>query len=414
MPKSVIPVETLIEQLHSADWSARCEAARLLGQSRDPRALEVLLPDLNDPDWRVRRNAAQALGALRDTRAVEPLLQALKDRTLTVRQRAIVALGRVKDPQALPALLGILLENKRESYDASRAIKKIGKRALPEIAKTFEQTNDSQLMLLLIEMRYEGAFDLLLRLLESQNPSARLNAIRELGRLGNKRAIPYLNRQLQDKDPLIQGEAVRALGTLGAVETIPILLDLLVDDEIYGPHSNVYHAVTDTFQMFAGISDEIKNAFPGNYPAMFSMGGAPISLPEAIGFLGNYPGSDFLRQAFSRLQGASQKQVELPPGIPADIIHKVFEDVSWKFGAMFADAGDAGQERLKRLLELLKSDSGLRRAAAALTLSWYPNEASLQALEQAMRDSDEIASRAAAWAFHALQKTLLYRKDLGL
>jgi HEAT repeat protein len=413
MPKSDIPVETLMEQLHSPDWTTRCDAARLLGQSHDPRAVDALLPDLKDSDWRVRRNAAQALGALRDPRAVEPLLQALKDRTLTVRQRAIVALGRIKDPQALPTLLDILLENRRESYEASKAIKKFGKKSLPEIAKVFERTNDSQLMLLLIEMRYAGSFDLLLRLLESRNPSEHLRAIQELGKLGNKKAAPHLIRQLQNNDPMIQGEAVRALGTLGAIETIPTLLDLLVDDEIYGPHSNIYHAVTDAFQHFAGITDEIKNAFPGKYPTMFSMGGASISLPEAMGLLGDHPGSDFLKEAFSRLQADAPKAVEVL-GIPSQVINKVYEAMAWKFGVMFADARDASQERIKRLTELLKSDSSLTRAAAALTLPWYSNEASLESLEQAMRDSDEVVRKAATWAFRALQKVLLYRKDLGL
>src|SRR6266487_5793979 len=155
MPKSNIPIETLIEQLHGRDWMARCDAARLLGQSDDPRAVDALLPDLNDSDWRVRRNAAQALGALRDKRAVEPLIQALQDRTMTVRQRAIVALGRIKDIQALPALLDILLENKHESCDVSKAIRKFGKKALPEMVKAFQRSNDQGLFLLLVEMKYE-------------------------------------------------------------------------------------------------------------------------------------------------------------------------------------------------------------------------------------------------------------------
>src|SRR5688572_22290520 len=180
MSRSDIPLETLIQQLHNSDWTARCDAARLLGQSRDPRAVDALLPDLNDSDWRVRRNAAQALGAVRDTRAVGPLLQTLHDRTMTARQGAIVALGRTKDLQALPALLEILQQSKRESYDANKAIRKFGKKALPEIAKAFEQTGNQQLMLLLIEMKYEGALDLILKLLESPEPSARLIAIREL------------------------------------------------------------------------------------------------------------------------------------------------------------------------------------------------------------------------------------------
>src|SRR5215208_331479 len=178
MAKSDIPVETLIEQLHSADWMARCDAARLLGQSKDARAVEALLPDLQDSDWRVRRNAAQALGTLRDKRAVEPLIQALKDRTMTVRQRAIVALGRIKDPQSLPILIEILLEEKHESYDAAQAIRKFGKKALPEMAKAFEQNNNKQLILLLIEMKYEGALDLILKLMEDKEPSTRLTATR--------------------------------------------------------------------------------------------------------------------------------------------------------------------------------------------------------------------------------------------
>lgn len=411
MPKADLPVETLIQQLHnSKDWTARCDAARLLGQSRDPRAVDALLPDLNDPDWRVRRNAAQALGALRDKRAVEPLLQALKDRTMTVRQRAIVALGRIKDLQALPALLEVLLQNLHESFDAVKAIRKFGKKALPEMAKAFERTNDQQLMLLLIEMKYEGALDLLLRLLESQEASVRLTAIRKLGELGDKQAIPHLTAQLDHSDPLIQSEAVIALGRLGATETVPRLLNLLSDDELYGPRSSVYHAVTEAFQSFGGISQEIKNAFPGKYPPLLNMGGAPISLPEAMGLLGN----DQLNEALSRLQPGTPKQVERLPGLPAALINNGLEEMTWKFGVMFADARDASQDRVKRLMELIKADSSLTRSAAALTLPWYSKDGSLSALEQAMNDPDEVVRKAATWAYHALQKLILYRKQAGL
>ncbi len=44
MSKPNVPLEVLIEQLHGSDWTARCDAARLLGQSRDPRAVDALLP----------------------------------------------------------------------------------------------------------------------------------------------------------------------------------------------------------------------------------------------------------------------------------------------------------------------------------------------------------------------------------
>jgi HEAT repeat protein len=412
MPKSVISIETLIEQLHGEDWMARCDAARLLGQSRDPRAVDALLPDLNDSDWRVRRNAAQALGTLRDKRAVEPLINALKDRTMTVRQRAIVALGRIKDLQALPALIDIFLEHRHESYDANKAILKFGKKALPEITTAYEKTHSQKLMMLLIEMKYDGALGLILKLLQSQEPTVRIKAIQELGKLGDKKAIPPLIGQLNNNEPLIQSEAVRALGKLNAVETTPVLLTLLVDHDLYGPGSSIYHAVTEAFQSFGDIADEINSAFPGNYPPMFNMGGAPLSLPEAMGLLGNTP-SNVLKDALSRLQGGQAEPIEVP-GLPSDIVNKMAENMQWKFGVMFADAKDAKQDRVTRLMELLKSEFPLTRSAAALTLPWYGEERALESLGQLKKDPDETVSNAATWAYNSLQKTIEQRKQLGL
>jgi hypothetical protein len=172
--------------------------------------------------------------------------------------------------------------------------------------------------------------------------------------------------------------------------------------------------VTEAFQIFGGVTAEIRNAFPGNYPAMFNMGGAAISLPEAMGLFGNRPANNMLKETFSRLQSGIPRQVDLPPGIPSDLINKVFEDISWKFGVMFADARDANQERVKRLIELLTFEVPLTRAAAALSLPWYSDEGSLSALEQATRDSDELVHKTATWSLQALQKALLYRKQAGL
>lgn len=412
MARPDIPVETLIQQLHGADWAARCDAARLLGQSSDPRAVDALLLDLSDSDWRVRRNAAQALGALRDPRAVESLLEALKDRTLTVRQRAIVALGRIKDLRALPALLEILLENRRESYEASRAIRKFGKKAFPELTIAFEDTHDQELMMLLIEMKHPGALDLVLKLLESTERSERLTAIQKLGELGDKRAVRHLWGQLSSNDPSIQGETVLALEKLGATEAIPALLDLLTDHNLYGPRSTLYHAVTDAVQSLSGITEELNNAFPGNYPPMFNMGDASLSLPEAVGLLGNRHSE--VSEGISRLLNDTPNEVELPSGVSSELVNKFFEEMSWTFGVMFADAKDARQERIKCLTELLKSEIPLTRAAAALSLPWYSEEGSLVALEQATRDSDELVRKTAAWASQALRKVIEFRKRAGL
>jgi HEAT repeat protein len=81
---------------------------------------------------------------------------------------------------------------------------------------------------------------------------------------------------------------------------------------------------------------------------------------------------------------------------------------------MFADARDAKQDRVTRLIELLRAESNLTRAASALTLAWYVDERAVDPLKQATQDADEIVNRAAQWALQALQKTLLDRKQLGL
>ncbi len=261
-------------------------------------------------------------------------------------------------------------------------------------------------------MKYEGAFELVLGLLNSDKPSAQLTAIRGMGKLGDKRAFPYLVSQMSSDNPTVQSEAVGALARLGATETIPAMLNLLKDHDLYGSHSSGYHSVAEAFQTFGGIKDEIKNAFPGNYPAMFNMGGAPLSLPEPMGLMGNDQ-TNLLSDSISRFQAGFTNPEEETDQVK-NIVRKTLEDITWKFGVMFADGRDAKQDRVRRPIELLNSKSNLTRAAAALTLPWYVDERAMNPLKQAAQDSDQIVSTAAQWAFLALQKTLLDRKQPGL
>ena len=61
-----------------------------------------------------------------------------------------------------------------------------------------------------------------------------------------------------------------------------------------------------------------------------------------------------------------------------------------------------------------KSDSNLKRSAAALTLPWYADERSVEPLRQLIQDPDKIVHIAATWAFNALQKAILHRRQLGM
>jgi len=74
-------VEKLIAALKERNWGNRIgmEAAKALGEIKDPRAVEPLIAALKDDDLpSVQMEAAKALGELKDPRAVEPLIAAVK------------------------------------------------------------------------------------------------------------------------------------------------------------------------------------------------------------------------------------------------------------------------------------------------------------------------------------------------
>jgi HEAT repeat protein len=101
----------VILQLRSKDAGTRKEAARRLGQSKDPRAVTPLVRTLMDENSDVRQVAAYWLGESRDARAVPSLLIALKDRDTFVGMEAAEALGKIGDVRAVEPLITALKEN---------------------------------------------------------------------------------------------------------------------------------------------------------------------------------------------------------------------------------------------------------------------------------------------------------------
>ena len=407
MPKIDIPFETLLADLHGSDWTKRCDAARLLGQSGDSRAVDALLPDLQDSDWRVRRNAAQALGALKSQRAVDGLVEALKDRTATVRERAAVALGRIKDPQTIPALVQAVIEEKDSHFHvnegAYQAVRKFGRKAGPHLVEALKARQNIYLVELLADSKYEAQADFFISLAESTDPQMRRTALTALGKSKDLRAVDFLLEVLTNGDFESQVLAVQSLTVLRAVQSAPKLLDLLQDDSLYGPRAGLYRAVTDALQEFSGLKKALKNAFPLKSTLSFGIGGAGASLAEMMGLLGN-EGFQKLNQMLADAEqraGEVSRKYNLPP----EVVQAV-SDQTWKFGAMFADARDAKTEQVKMLIESLKAESSLTRAAAALSLPWYMDRQALEPLERVARDSDEMVRRAASWTYASLKNAL--------
>jgi HEAT repeat protein len=404
MPKVTVPFETLAADLHGPDWQKRCDAARLLGQSKDPRAVDLLLPDLKDPDWRVRRNAVQALGALKFPQARLPLTEALQDRTLTVRERAAVGLGRIKDPQSIPALLEAFLRTDKLHVGnaAYQALRKFGRKAAQQLVEAFKQTPNAYLIDLLLDAKAERLVELLVPHMASADPFMRQKVFQALGASGDPQAADILLASLAESELPTQIAILHALGHLQATQALPSLLRMLEDGDPYGQDTMLYRAITDALQTMSGIKAYIEGAFPSS-GFNLAFGGTNISLAEGMSLLSNSQVADLnamLANMEARAREAGE-QFNLPP----DVVEKI-AGMTWGYGAMFADAREAKTERVKVLLDLLKADSALMRIASALSLVWYSDPQALAALEQASHDPDQNVQHAATWAYQALHKIL--------
>lgn len=127
-------VEPLIEALADREKTVRKFAIMILGNLRDPRAIEeigmalydlhhevsraaalalaqfgapaidVLVEALSHPEAGVREHAVFGLGKAHDERVAPFLIEMLYDRDSTVKRQAIQALGDLKDVRAIPAL----------------------------------------------------------------------------------------------------------------------------------------------------------------------------------------------------------------------------------------------------------------------------------------------------------------------
>lgn len=69
----------ILRQLKSNNDRTRCRAVKGLSRSKDPRALAALMAALQDKSYLVRKEAARLLGDVGDARAVGPLINLIEE-----------------------------------------------------------------------------------------------------------------------------------------------------------------------------------------------------------------------------------------------------------------------------------------------------------------------------------------------
>jgi len=140
--ESSIAFGDTLQKLKSRDPAIRMDAAKALGEAKDPAAISALVtalkkdrdgdvraavedalvsigspalnslkPLLKDQNWRVRRRAVRTIGRIKDGTAIDSLIQAIRnDDDCYVKKFAAQSLGEIKDDRAVECLCNGLKE----------------------------------------------------------------------------------------------------------------------------------------------------------------------------------------------------------------------------------------------------------------------------------------------------------------
>ncbi len=103
-------VEPLAALLGDSDANLRIQAALILGERRDRRAIPSLIARLSDPDLNVQFHVIEALGRLRAVEAADALVAIAEQRDFFIAFPAIQALSRVGNAAVAPRLVPLLAD----------------------------------------------------------------------------------------------------------------------------------------------------------------------------------------------------------------------------------------------------------------------------------------------------------------
>ncbi len=160
------------------------------------RAERVAMNAVRDTRPAVRENAIYILGLLESPGATPILIQALNDPVPAVRMQAVKALGRVADPLAVSALLNTLRgADEQLGSQIFSALVRLGRSAVPALIDASK----------------------------SNSTWMRWQAIRALGAIRDRRALPVLVNALTDKDHSVAWMGAKGLTKYGRATLEPVL-----------------------------------------------------------------------------------------------------------------------------------------------------------------------------------------------
>jgi HEAT repeat protein len=204
-------IELQRQRLGSLEAEERRDALMRLANLKLPQASQAAAAALNDNSPAVRAAAAHAVIWLPNHESSALLLPLLHDKSEFVRREVVFALGATRNSSVVPALVDLLNRDKQPSVRAAAAI------ALGDVG------NEAAVPALSQVITSDG-------LKKKKSKSAEdefvvRSAVRSLGRIGSRAAVPTLIGALQNESNSMdtRREAATALGLLGDAAALPAL-----------------------------------------------------------------------------------------------------------------------------------------------------------------------------------------------
>jgi HEAT repeat protein/cyclophilin family peptidyl-prolyl cis-trans isomerase len=234
-----LPPPDLVRLLSDNEARVRRRAALAVGRVGLRDGVQPLVAVLADADPEVRQMAAFALGLLGDKTAHDPLVRALADESPLVQGSAAEALGLVGDPAAAEPIgrmvaqivqggvVGQPAEDEDARRDTAASAFRLGVYALVRL-KAYDQLAAAVLdasgqprirwwpvAFALQRLEDKRALSALLTLAQDPQPYTRAFAVKGLGLLTDRTALPVLLPLLTTGDRAVLIETIRALGRIG-------------------------------------------------------------------------------------------------------------------------------------------------------------------------------------------------------
>jgi HEAT repeat protein len=258
----------LIRALDDPNFYVRRAAINAIGKLGIPDLGTVLTPFLDTHDPRIRRTAIIALRRLEAHDAVPQMAAVLESylldptqRDLPVVKTLVVALGELKAREAVPVLIQVMRGYVGVRSLTAKALGRIGDlQAAPALVEALKDDRSRMLQLTALrslgQLRYRKAVPEIRAFLDEPDPRLRRTAAVTLGVLkDNASSTRLLKMARDDESPLVRPAAVEALGLIGDPAMIRSLLPFVNDSNAY-----LRAALAHALSSLDGSTSEVRQA----------------------------------------------------------------------------------------------------------------------------------------------------------